>query len=316
MQELSQVLKEYALTEDSPINFVRESADNVVYVIGENDKKILRISKRLAPEDVAFEYEAIRYLKQNGVSVARWLTTKAGKEYSLVGGHIAVLFDFLRGHHINVDKDHLPTQDQAYSAGVGLGRISNVASTFTSNASRARTIFSELERVLSLEEMFANDFEGGIEFVAQVKDALKFGRAQNEVLGFIHNDYRPSNVFFDENNQVTGIIDFDWSCMGPVIKDLALAIVEWSFPDGAIEADMMLFQEFLDGYNSISNQKWKKDEKLYSWIKFATLSDAATYFCDLAEDPASTKRIITSYMYSKFLFFSQFPLLRNATVPA
>lgn len=306
MQEISKALEEYDLSENSPINLVRESADNVVYVIGENDKKILRVSKRLAVEDVAFEYEAIRYLVQNGVSVAHWLTTKTGKEYSLVDGHVAVLFDFLSGYHINVDKDHLPTQIQAYSAGAGLGRMSNAASTFTSNTSRTRTIFSELERVLSLEEMFVKNFEGGAEFVAQVKEALEFGRAQDEIIGFIHNDYRPSNVFFDENNQVTGIIDFDWSCMGPVIKDLALAIVEWSFPDGAIEADMTLFQEFLDGYNSISNQKWKKDEKLYSWIKFTTLSDAATYFCDLAEDPESTKRIIASYMYRKFQFFSQF----------
>ncbi len=305
MQEISEALKEYGLSANSPINLVRESADNVVYVIGEDDKKILRISKRLSVEDVAFEYEAIKYLAQNGVPVAHWLTTKAGKEYSLVDGHAAVLFDFLTGHHINVDKDNLPTQVQAYSAGAELGRMSNAASTFTSNAPRTRTIFSELERVLSLEEMFVKDFEGGEEFVNQVKEALKFGRAQNEIIGFIHNDYRPSNVFFDENDQVTGIIDFDWSCMGPVVKDLALALVEWSFPDGATEANMALFQGFLDGYNSISNKKWKKDDKLYSWIKFATLSDASTYFCDLAEDLTSTKRIIKSYMYRKFTFFSQ-----------
>lgn len=305
MEDITNALGDYNLPKISPINLVRESADNVVYVIGENDKKILRVSKRLAVEDVAFEYEAIKYLKQNGVSVARWLTTKTGKTHSLVSGCVAVLFDFLTGRHIDVDKDHLPTQTQAYSAGAGLGRMSNAASTFTTSTSRTRTIFSELERVLPLEEMFVKDFEGGAAFVVQVKEALKFGRVQNEIIGFIHNDYRPSNVFFDENNQVTGIIDFDWSCMGPIIKDLALAIVEWSFPDGAIEAEMALFQDFLNGYNSTSNQKWKRDEKLYSWIKFATLSEASTYFCDLAEDPASTKRIIKSYMYRKFVFFSQ-----------
>lgn len=305
MEEISKVLKEYNLSEESPINLLRESADNTVYVVGENDKKILRVSKRLATKDVVFEYEAIKHLGENGISVAHWLTTKAGKEHSLVDDRVAVLFDFLPGNHINIDNDHLPTQTQAYSAGAGLGRMSNAASTFSSNASRTRNIYSELERVLSLEKIFVENFDGGVEFVAHVKEALKFGRAHDEIVGFIHNDYRPSNVFFDENNNVTGIIDFDWSCMGPIIKDLALAIVEWSFPDGAVEADMALFQKFLDGYNSTSNQKWKKDEKLYSWIKFATLSEASTYFCDLAEDPTSTKRIIKSYMYRKFVFFSQ-----------
>ena len=65
-----------------------------------------------------------------------------------------------------------------------------------------------------------------------------------------------------------------------------------------------IFDSFLDGYNSIANRKWSKDDKLYSWIKFATLSDASTYFCDLADDPKSTKKVIKSYMYRKFRFFS------------
>ncbi|OGG93829.1 hypothetical protein A2609_01105 [Candidatus Kaiserbacteria bacterium RIFOXYD1_FULL_47_14] len=306
MEEISKALKEYPLIEDSPINVIRESADNIVFVVGENDKKILRISKRLATKDIAFEYEAVNYLAQNGVPVARWLTTKTGSICTLADDRVAVLFDFLTGYHITVDKDHLPTRGQCYQAGIGLGLMSNAASKFTSKSPRARNIFSELERVVALEEMFTRDFDGGTEFVAQVREALEFGRAQDEIIGFIHNDYRPSNVFFGEDTQVTGIIDFDWSCIGPVIKDLALAIVEWSFPDGAKEADLTLFQAFLDGYNSISNHKFSKDDKLYSWIKFSTLSDASTYFCDLAEDSASTKRVIKSYMYQKFLFFSQF----------
>ncbi|MEK7104370.1 MAG: hypothetical protein AAB842_03155, partial [Patescibacteria group bacterium] len=65
-----------------------------------------------------------------------------------------------------------------------------------------------------------------------------------------------------------------------------------------------IFDAFLDGYNSIANTKWKKDKKLYSWIKFATLSDVVTYFCDLADTSDSDKQIVKSYMYQKYLFFS------------
>ncbi len=304
MEKIKKALQDYNLDEISPITLLRESGDNLVYVIGEKDKKILRISKRLPIEDIKFEYEATEFLLKGGVTVPKWLTTKTGDFYTLIDSNVAVLFDFIEGHHIEVDKDHLPTQTQAYNAGKGLGLMSNASASFTSTSLRKRNIFSEFNRVISMSEIFINKFEGGQEFVDQVKEMIKFGKNQNESAGFIHNDYRSSNVFFNDSDGLVGIIDFDWSCIGPIIKDLALAVVEWSFPDGATEPDFKIFDSFLDGYNSIANNKWQKDEKLYSWIKFATLSDASTYFCDLADDPDSTKRIIKSYMYRKFKFFS------------
>lgn len=304
MEEIKKALNNYNLDEVTPVTLLRESGDNFVYVIGEKNKKILRISKRLPIEDIKFEYEATEFLSKGNVVVPKWMMTKSGDFYTLIDGNVAVVFDFLEGHHIEVDKDYLPSQIQAYNAGKGLGLMSNASIGFISTFPRQRNIFSEFERVISISEVFTNKFEGGREFVDQVKKAIQFSKNQNESVGFIHNDYRPGNVFFNNNNELTGIIDFDWSCIGPVIKDLALAIVEWSFPDGATEPDFKIFDSFLDGYNSVSNYKWKKDERLYSWIKFATLSDASTYFCDLADDPNSTKRIIKSYMYRKFKFFS------------
>lgn len=303
MDKIIETLKNYDLAEISPVSLLRESGDNEVFVVGEKEKKILRISKRLPIEDIKFEYEATKRLSDGGVIVPQWVMTKAGDFYTTIDGKVAVLFDFLNGHHIEVDKDHLPTKEQAYNAGRGLGLMSNAAASFTSSSPRKRNIFTELERAVALIDVFSEQFEGGKDFVEQVKKAITFGKNQTEIEGFIHNDYRPSNVFFNEKDEFAGIIDFDWSCAGPVIKDLALAVVEWSFPDGATEPDFEVFDSFLNGYNSVADKKWIKEE-LYPWIRFATLSDAATYFCDLADDPTSTKRIIKSYMYRKYLFFS------------
>lgn len=304
MEETQKILEEYNLSEHAPVDLVRESEDNQVFSVGQKNKKVLRISKRLPIEDIKFEYEATQYLRNRGVVVPGWLRTKTDNFYTLIDGNVAVIFDFLEGHHIQVDKDNLPTVIQAYNAGKGLGIMSNAAEGFSPSSPRKRSIFSELERAVSVSDIFATQFEGGKEFVDQVKGAIDFGKNRKELIGFIHNDYRPSNVFFNDDNELTGIIDFDWSCVGPVVKDLALAVVEWSFPDGATEADTKIFDAFLDGYNSAANNKWSKDENFYSWIKFATLSEAATYFCDLAEDASSTKRVIKSYMYRKYLHFS------------
>lgn len=303
MNQIRNILKKYDLAEVEPIKLVRESMDNAVYVIGDKDKKILRISKRLPVEDIKFEYEAMAYLSNNDLPVAKWLLTKSGDFYTLVDGAVAVMFEFLNGHHVLVDKDHFPTSEQAFNAGKELGLMSNVAAGFNPSSTRKRDIFTELNRVISVSDTFVKNFEGGKNFVAQVEAAIEFGKSQKEAIGFIHNDYRSGNVFFNGNNEVSAILDFDWGCMGPIVKDLALAVVEWSFPDGRIEPDWELFDAFLAGYNSIAKNKYEKGSLLYSWIKFATLSDACTYFCDLANDASSTKKVIKSYMYMKYLFF-------------
>lgn len=305
MEKIIKSLKNYDLKEISPINILRESDDNEVFAIGKKDKKIFRISKRLPIDDIKFEYEAIKFLCDNGIRVPKLLETRTGNFYTLVNGKVAVLFDFLNGKHTNVNKYHLPDKIQVYNAGESLGFMSNVASKFTSFPPRKRNIFSELERANKLSNIFINQFEGGKEFVNQIREAIKFGKSQKEITGLIHNDYRPSNVLFDNKNKLVGIVDFDWSCIGPLVKDLALAVVEWSFADGATEPDFRIFNSFLKGYNSVAIHKWTRSEKLYSWIKFATLSDASTYFCDLANSPDSSKRIEKSYMYQKYLFFSK-----------
>lgn len=302
IESIQKVLNQYNLSENSPVKLIRESGDNFVFLIGENEKTILRISKRLPMEDVAFEYDLIQHLFFKNIPVSEIIKNKEGESYSLLDDSVFVLFKFIEGNHIQVDKDNLPTKDHSHNAGKYLGLISNAGLDFKTDSPRQRNIFQEFDRVLKLEDYFVNNFEGGKEFVEQVKKAVDFGNNQNEKLGLIHNDYRPSNLFFN-NNEVVGVIDFDWACVGPLIKDLALAVVEWSFPDGATEPNFEIFDTFLAGYNSVAINKFEKDKRLFDWVKFTTLSDSATYFCDLAEDTSSTKRVIRSFMYRKYLFF-------------
>ncbi len=303
--KIENVLKNYNLLEKTPIILLRESADNFVFVVGETHKSIVRVSKRLPIQDIVFEYKLLQHLDSKKISIPKVILNTNHDSYSLIDGAVCVVFDFLFGAHIQVDKDHLPTRIQAYNAGCNLGLMTEALKDFVTDVPRERDILKELKRVLSHESFFKQNFEGGQEFLLQVEKALKFGTEHKDQISIIHNDYRPGNVFFDTQDNVVGLIDFDWACVGPSIKDLALAVVEWSFPDGADEPDMMLFDAFLEGYNSVVVNKIQKDTHLFEWITFTTLSDCATYFCDLVEDPNSTKRIIKSFMYRKYVYFSK-----------
>ncbi len=305
MDTLTKILAQYDIAETEPRELGRESGDNQVYIIGAKDKKILRLSKKLQIQDVRFEYEAIQHLSDNGFPVPKWIKTKKDNFYaSSEDVEVAVMFDYIDGYHAKIDKDHLPTIEQANTAGATLGNIANIGQAFKSSSVRSRNIFVELERVLKNENLFVENFNGGKMFVDQVKESITFAKSQNVPSGLIHNDYRVGNVFFQTDLIISGVIDFDWSCVGPSIKDLALGVVEWSFPDGSREPDTKLFDVFLEGYNSVAKNKIFKDDNLYSWIKFATLSDTATFFCDRLENPEQKRTISYSHMYNKYLFFS------------
>ncbi|MDO8658339.1 MAG: phosphotransferase, partial [Candidatus Levybacteria bacterium] len=197
------------------------------------------------------------------------------------------------------------TKDQACTAGRTLACMHEIGKTFKPVSSRSRNIFIELERVLQYEDVFKKYFEDGSIFIEQVKETIKFGKEDKSPIGLIHNDYRAGNIFFKNDKEINGIIDFDWSCFGPLMKDIALGVLEWSFPDGRTEPDFTIFDAFLDGYNSVSVQKYAKDKELYSWIMFSALSDTSTFFCDRLSSLDLKKKIDSSYMYRKYLFFSK-----------
>lgn len=300
------ILDQYEIVEKSPIVLVRESSDNLVYCIGESNKKILRISKRLPLSDIKFEFDVMEHLSKSGVPLPRWIKTKNKSFYSYTSEiSTAILFEFLDGVHVERTIEHMPSLEQAHEAGAVLAALHSAGQSFVSGSYRSRTVFTELERVINNKDIFIKDFEGGEKFVQEVQEALIFAKKFPEPKGFIHNDYRVGNVFFDKNvpAKINGVIDFDWGCIGPISKDFAHAIVEWSFVDGNSAPDEAVFGAFLEGYNSKATYPQSKGNILYQWIWYSGLSDTATWLCDNLTTPDFVKKIARSYMYQKAQYY-------------
>lgn len=305
-KSISDLLNSYKLSETAPLRILRESSDNQVWLIGDKNKNILRLSKRLPLEDIKFEYEALAHFVKNNFSVPVWVKTKKGELFIVRDGFdAAIMFKFIEGFQINISSKSSAYYQQIHAAGSALANLSEIGKLFKLEATRHRNIFSELERALHDEDVFKRDFKDGDIFIKQVRQAIKFGQESKSAVGLIHNDYRPSNVLFKNNPEVSGVIDFDWSCIGSQIKDLALAVLEWSYLDGNAEPDFTAFDIFLEGYNSVATEKYIKGKELYSWIMFSALSDASTYFCDRLNQSNLVKDIYSSFMYKKYLYFSQ-----------
>jgi len=284
------------------VSLLKESSDNQVFLISNGGKKILRISKRPL-NDVGFELEAIKFLALHSFPTTMCLPTKDNKPSILIGKKIAVFFNFIDGVHAQITSERESYLKQVYCAGLMLGKLHSISKNYTPTLKRKRTIFTELERSLVYKEKFLKKYAGGKQYINEINNLLSWAKKQKNKSGLIHNDYRPNNIFFNSSSEVVGMIDFDWCCLGPLVKDLALGLVEWSFPDRAIEPWKEALETFLKGYNTAAPEKWRINNNLYQWIMFACLSDASTYFCDLIDGHKNEKKITKSYMYHKFKYF-------------
>ncbi|MFA4827365.1 MAG: phosphotransferase [Candidatus Shapirobacteria bacterium] len=302
---LDQILQQrYNLTSPTQIELIRKGPDNEVFkIITDSKTLVLRLSRRQI-NNIDFEVEVLSQLYQLGAKVIPPVYTQDNRPYFITDNEqIGTLFPFVSGHHLEVNKDCKPDLKKVALVAQAFADLHQKGQRLHITYSRARTIYTELERILSHEKLFLSSYKDGREFIAKVKEYLYWARSQSSPQGIIHNDYRPNNVFFNQEG-IEAILDFDWSCSGFLLKDLGLALAEWSYPDGAEGPWADVFDTFYQSYNSRSSVKYPLDTTLYRWICFACLSDACTYFSDILDNnPPHVPQPINSYMLSKFNFF-------------
>lgn len=303
------LIEKYKLNNIKNVSLLREGVDNCVFkIILENRKVfILRVSKRAVEDDINFELDILLKLFSKGAKVAPPIENLNGEMFSKDHkGTIYTLFSFMKGSSIEISPTKKPEISKVFTAGSELGNLHNIAAKISSDYKKTRTIFTEIERILYQKNKFSEIYNDSRIFLDMLEEYYSWSKNEAGKQIVIHNDYRPSNVFFHQK-KVSAILDLDWSCMGPAIKDLALAAVEWSYPDGAEKYWRDSFESFIEGYNKTCKTKVDIDSVFYKWAAFSCLSDSCTYFADLIESnkTITEKKELKSYMYNKFKFFNK-----------
>tara|TARA_B100000700_G_scaffold58208_1_gene63206 strand:+ start:1030 stop:1971 length:942 start_codon:yes stop_codon:yes gene_type:complete len=96
--------------------------------------------------------------------------------------------------------------------------------------------------------------------------------------GKIHADLFRDNVLFLEG-KVSGMIDFYYSCEGPLIYDMAVVVNDWCVrSDGKVDAEK--FKSFIAGYESLRPLN-QDEKKLFS---YALVSASLRFFLSRLHD--------------------------------
>ena len=303
--KLNQIIEENYFSPSS-IELYRESDDNFLYQIESNQKTFaVRLSKHAKMEDVEFESKLLQTLKDSNTPCETFIRNNKDSFITSTSYGPLVVIEWIKGNSVTLNKVTKPSLDITFDAGKQLAKLHNATKDLQVTGTRNRTMYTELDSFIKQKNVAINFFSNGSDIVNKIEKAIEFAKNNTASNQIIHNDYRASNVMTENDTSINAILDFDWACIGDPLKDLALAVMEWSFPDGDETYEKDRFDAFLNGYISENNDV--NLELLPEWMLFAGLSDACTYWSNyiLPNTDEKSPEPLNSYMLDKALFFSE-----------
>jgi homoserine kinase type II len=275
--EIRRVLAHYDLGELLRLDRDRRGTVNTSYHIetlknGRERKLFLRRYKAgIKQEEILFEHSIITHVAGSaGCPVAAVHKTTGGETYLYVEGTDAhpegayyAVFDFLPGEdRYSWVGPHL-TLAELRNAGALLARFHRAASGLIPKGRRVEPKISELLGQIETLWAEAPSHSKGTRFDAYLARNLalvsrNITRTRKAIAGalrllpegIIHSDYHPGNLKF-VGDEISGLVDFDWSKVDLRAFDVALAIwyfcVSW---EGASDGRLRLGEamEFLTAY--------------------------------------------------------------------
>lgn len=222
---------------------IAEGVENSNYLIDTDRRRFILTlyEKRVDESDLPFFLALLDHLADNGNPVPRALPDREGRQIQRVAGRPACLIEFLPG--VSVTR---PTPAQARSAGAALGRMHNALETF--EATRTNSLG------LPGWHDLAGRCGGQLDQIApglgaRIAEELAF-LDRNWPAGLprsvIHADLFPDNVLM-LGDEVSGLIDFYFSCTEIRAWDLAVMHSAWAF---APEYDAAVGDALIAGYES------------------------------------------------------------------
>lgn len=234
-EEMARFLTRYDAGSLISAKGIAEGVENSNYMLetrhedGTTERFILTLyEKRVNEADLPFFMDLLDHLAARGCKVPRFIGDRDGMKLQRLSGRPACLIEFLSG--ISVTE---PTPAQAEAAGRALGELHVAARGFAG----ARPNGLDLAGWHDLAEKCDGHFDDIAPGLARrVRDELAFLDScwPTELEhATIHADLFPDNVLMD-GDEVTGLIDFYFSCTDIRAYDLAVTHSAWSFAaDGA-----------------------------------------------------------------------------------
>ena len=254
LSELEGFLKQYNLGRLISYDGILEGIENSNYkIFMEEGSFILTIfEKRVDPQDLPFFMNLQKHLSIHGFHCPVPIENKDKKIINSLCNKKAIIVSFLEGKKIEN-----PKLGHCLQVGEMISKFQQITKTF--NKTRKNTLDIDKWKIIFSKclEITNHDYKDLMEPMKNELHYLQQSWPKNLPQGIIHGDLFKDNIFF-QNEKLSGLIDFYFSCNDFYAYELAITTNAWCF-DKKDGFNINNFESLLNGYQK--NSKIKNDEK-------------------------------------------------------
>jgi homoserine kinase type II len=272
--EIIQHLENYDLGELVDFKEILAGIDNSNFIIETTAGRfILTIFEgRISTADLPFFINLKMHLAARGICCPKPILNLQSQAISDLKGKKSAIVTFLSGKTLEPRPDGYYDNimpNHCFEVGKVLARmhlaVADFDMTLTNNLGVAafRNFFAKFANL-------ADSFQSGLR--QEISEALDFIEANwhhNFPLYPVHADLFPDNVFFDDNQHLSGVIDFYFAASDVLTYDFAVVVNAWCF-DEKNQFDEIRFKSLKQGYDSI--RQFSVDEKEFLKIALSAAS--------------------------------------------
>lgn len=223
--ELAAFLKQYDIGKLAGKTPIAQGVENTNYLLGtdRNTFILTLFEKRTPAEDLPFFMDFMSHLSASGISTPDVMKMADGGSVSTLAGRPAAVLEFLEGTPVMK-----PGSAECASFGKAVAHLHRAASGFLQTRQNPLSLdgWRSLARACAPR---AGECAGGLgEFIEDELSYVTANWPADLPQGVVHTDLFPDNIFFS-GREVSGFIDFYFSCTDFFAYDLAIAVNAWCF---------------------------------------------------------------------------------------
>ena len=297
--ELEAFLATYELGVFIELVEIAEGVENSNYVLVTREGRfILTIfERRVSLEDLPFFLDLMQYLSKNSICCPIPIKARDGNVLGKLHGKPAAILTHLNG----VSKKN-PGVADCRALGGSLADLHLAGQTFPGGRCNDLSL-KDWPNLLAQIGADVNELSEGI--VSDLRNEIEYlERSWPEGLpqGIIHGDLFPDNVLFQDGN-ISGVIDFYFSCQDYFAYDLAICLNSWSFDRGGL-FDQKRSEAMISAYC----QKRMLSKKEYESLPILCRASAVRFLLTRLYDWVNVPEAVTAKTkdpleyYNKLLF--------------
>ena len=254
IDELNIFLSKYNIDNINEFSGIKGGTSNSNYLLTADNKKfILTIfEERTNQENLPFYFDLMNHLNAHDIKCPEVIKDKQGNFSNSIKQKHAVITSFLTGSSLEKIKPI-----HCSNLGLTIAKMHNASEKL--NIKRENELgFDKLGIIIEKLKTYKKHIDD--EKLKFIEDEFLFlSREISKDLpsGIIHADLFPDNIFFEENN-LTGIIDFYFSCNDFYAYEIAICLNAWCFEDSNNEFNPTKAKYLLGSYNQ--ERKFSNEE--------------------------------------------------------